>query len=75
MRCTPFWVMHLFSLGDIYMVSATIDRLKKDSRQLGWYADRYRKQGKTDRLYKVLTKKAYLDEHIAEIEETLEKAA
>jgi hypothetical protein len=59
------------------MVSATIERLKKDSRQLGWYADRYRKQGKTDRLRKVLTKKAYLDDHIAEIEETLtlEKAA
>ena len=58
------------------MVSATIERLKRDSRQLGWYADRYRKQGKTDRLHKVLTKKAYLDEHIAEIEETImEKAA
>ena len=58
------------------MVSATIDRLKKDSRQLGWYADRYKKQGRTDRLHKVLTKKAYLDDHIAEIEETiLEKVA
>lgn len=57
------------------MVSATIERLKKDSRQLGWYADRYKKQGKTDRMYKVLTKKAYLDDHIAEIEESLEKAA
>lgn len=53
------------------MVSATIERLKKDSRQLGWYADRYLKQGKTDRMHKVLTKKAYLDDHIAEIEDTL----
>jgi len=57
------------------MVSATIERLKKDSRQLGWAADRYRKQGKTDRLRKVLHKKAYLDDHIAEIEETLKEAA
>lgn len=55
------------------MVSATIDRLKKDSRQLEWYADRYRKQGRTDRMHKVLNKKAYLDDHIAEIEETLVK--
>lgn len=51
------------------MVSTTIDRLKKDSRQLQWAADRYKKQGRTDRMHKVLTKKAYLDEHIAEIEE------
>ena len=57
------------------MVSATIERLKKDSRQLGYYADRYRKQGKTDRLRKVLIKKAYLDDHIAEIEETVQRAA
>lgn len=64
-----------FSLGEIYMVSVTIDRLKRDSRQLGYYADRYRKQGRTDRLRKVLKKKAYLDDHITEIEETLEKAA
>jgi hypothetical protein len=53
------------------MVSATIDRLKKDSRNLEWAATRYRKQGKTDRLRKVLMKKAYLDDHIAEIEETI----
>jgi hypothetical protein len=55
------------------MVSVTIDRLKRDSRQLGYYADRYRKQGRTDRLKKVLSKKAYLDDHITEIEETLEE--
>ena len=52
------------------MVSVTIERLKKDSRQLGYYADRYRKQGRTDRSRKVLMKKAYLDDHILEIEET-----
>lgn len=57
------------------MVSATIDRLKKDSRQLEWAADRYRKQGRTDRMAKVLLKKAYLDEHIAEIEEAYKLAA
>lgn len=63
-----------FSLGELHMVSATIERLKKDSRQLGWYADRYLKQGRTDRMHKVLTKKAYLDDHIAEIEESVVKA-
>lgn len=53
------------------MVSATIERLKKDSRNLEWAATRYRKQGRTDRMYKVLNKKSYLDEQIAEIEESL----
>ena len=53
------------------MVSATNERLKKDSRNLGWAAERYRKQERTDRMYKVLNKKAYLDDQIAEIEETL----
>jgi len=67
--------MHLFSWENRNMVSATIDRLKKDSRNLEWAAARYRKQGKTDRLRKVLTKKAYLDDHIVEIEETLKEAA
>tara|TARA_Y100000389_G_scaffold174214_1_gene183987 strand:+ start:1654 stop:1842 length:189 start_codon:yes stop_codon:yes gene_type:complete len=62
-------------LGEEYMVSVTIERLRKDSRQLGWYADRYKKQGKTERLRKVLLKKAYLDDHIVEIEETLKEAA
>lgn len=57
------------------MVSSTIERLKKDSRQLGWAAERYKKLGKTDRVHKVLNKKAYLDDHIAEIEETLQEAA
>jgi len=57
------------------MVSATIDRLKKDSRTLGWAADRYKKQGRTHRMHKVLLKKAYIDEHIAEIEEIYKQAA
>lgn len=53
------------------MVSATIERLKKDSRSLEWAALRYKKQGRTDRMYKVLNKKSYLDDHIAEIEEVI----
>jgi len=57
------------------MVSATIERLKKDSRNLGWAADRYKKQGRTDKMYKVLNKKSYLDDHIAEIEESFLIAA
>jgi hypothetical protein len=65
------YAITLFLFGDKLMVSATIDRLKKDSRNLGWAAARYRKQGRTDRMYKVLNKKAYLDDQIAEIEETL----
>ena len=53
------------------MVSVTIERLKKDSRQLGWFAERYRKQGKTDRQRKVLMKKQYLDDNINELEDSI----
>jgi len=52
------------------MVSAQIERLKKDSRQLGFAIARYRKQGRTDRMAKVLLKKLFLDEQIAEIQQT-----
>jgi hypothetical protein len=54
------------------MISAQIYRLKRDSRELEYAASRYRKDGKTDRMMKVLTKKAYLDDHIAEIEECVQ---
>tara|TARA_R110000782_G_scaffold25744_9_gene66665 strand:- start:642 stop:803 length:162 start_codon:yes stop_codon:yes gene_type:complete len=53
------------------MVSGTIERLKKDSKQLGWSAERYRKQGKADRLRKVLLKKQYLDDNINELEDSI----
>jgi len=52
------------------MVSAQIERLKKDSRQLEFAIARYRKQGRTDRMAKVLLKKIFLDEQIAEIQKT-----
>lgn len=53
------------------MISAQIERLKKDARQLEYSAARLRKNGDTERMRRVLLKKTYLEEHIAEIEETL----
>lgn len=51
------------------MISAQIERLKKDSRHLEWAIARYRKEGRTDRMAKVLIKKIFLDEHIADLRE------
>ncbi len=53
------------------MISAQIERLKKDSRELEYSALRRKKQGKTDLMAKLLSRKAYLDDHIAEIEREL----
>lgn len=50
------------------MISTQIERLKKDSRELEFSAIRRKQQGRTDLMYKILERKAYLDEHIAEIE-------
>lgn len=52
-----------------YMLSIQIDRLKKDSKKLGYYAERYKKQGKTERMYKILKKQKFLDDQIFEIQE------
>ena len=51
------------------MLSIQIDRLKKDSKQLGYYAERYKKQGKTDRMCKVLKKQKFLYDQIFEMQE------
>jgi hypothetical protein len=53
------------------MVSVTIDRLKRDSRELEWFAARYRKQGRMDQVHKMLLKKTYIDDQIAMLEEEL----
>ena len=44
------------------MLSIQIDRLKKDSKKLGYYAERYKKQGRTDRMYKILKKHNLISE-------------
>ena len=63
-------VVRLFFGENKSMGSAQIERLKKDSRHLEWAAAKYRKQGRTDRMAKVLLKKVFLDEHIAEIQQS-----
>ena len=55
------------------MISAQIERLKKDSRELEYSAIRRRNQGRTDLMHKILERKTYLDEHIAEIMEVVKK--
>ena len=55
------------------MISSQIERLKKDSRELGNYILRLRKQGRTDIISKVVARQRYLDDHIDEIERSLEE--
>ena len=52
-----------------FMLSIQIDRLKKDSKKLSYYAERYKKQGKTERMYKILKKQKFLDDQIFEMQE------
>lgn len=49
------------------MVSAQIERLQKDSEELGAYINKLQSQGNTDRVTDFVKKKSYLDNRIAEI--------
>lgn len=49
------------------MVSDQLERLKKDSDQLELFIQELKQQGDTDRMHKIIAKKAYLDNRRAEI--------
>lgn len=51
------------------MVSAQIERLKKDSRELSQYSRKLEKKGRHDLKHKIDVKQDYLDQVIADIEE------
>jgi hypothetical protein len=61
--------MPFLLLENIHMLSATINRLKRDSIELEWFAIRYRKQGRMDLVHKMLAKKIFIDDQIAQLEE------
>jgi phage shock protein A len=48
-----------------------IERLKNDSRELDNYIHRLRKKGRTDLAHKLLVKKEFLNQSIAEYENSL----
>lgn len=51
------------------MVSANqIERLKKDSRELGHYIHKLNKRGKTEAAYKMAKKQSYLNNAIDQVE-------
>jgi hypothetical protein len=50
------------------MVSAQIQRLMKDSEDCQLFIDELLRNGDTDRAQKVVAKKQFLDNHIAEIQ-------
>ena len=49
------------------IISAKIERLKRDSRRLKSYVHRLDRNGKTDIATKIRKRKDFLDEHIAEM--------
>jgi len=50
------------------MVLAQLERLKKDSRELGIYARKLEKKGNVDRMNKILKKQDFLELRIAELQ-------
>lgn len=49
------------------MVNTQIERLKTDSRNLDNYAEKLKKQGRTDTMHKILKKKSFLDKSIEDL--------
>ena len=52
----------------IHMVLAQLERLKKDSKELGIYAQKLEKKGNVDRMNKILKKQDFLERRIAEVQ-------
>lgn len=50
------------------MVLAQLERLKKDSKELGIYARKLEKKGNVDRMNKILKKQDFLERRIAEVQ-------
>jgi len=51
--------------------SNQIERLKKDSRELGHYIHKLNKRGKTEIAYKVAKRQSFLDAAISQVETRL----
>lgn len=49
------------------MVANQIERLKKDSRELGHYIHKLNKKGKAETAYKLQRKRAFLDAAIQQV--------
>jgi len=51
--------------------SNQLERLRKDSRELGHYINKLQKKGKLDTAYKVAKRQSYLDAAIGQVEQRL----
>jgi hypothetical protein len=49
------------------MISAQIERLRKDSRELGSYIKKLEKKGRSDLIHKVSKKQQFIDQHIEDV--------
>lgn len=48
-----------------------LERLRKDSAELGHYVHKLNKKGKNELAYKVERKREYLDNYISELQQTM----
>ena len=55
------------------MIQPQIQRLKQDSLELDHYAKRLKKQGKTEKMHKILQKREWLDNEILEVIDTINR--
>ena len=51
--------------------SNQVERLRKDSRELGHYINKLNKKGRTETAYKIAKKQAFLDAAISQVETRL----
>jgi hypothetical protein len=49
------------------MTTAQLERLKKDSNDLQTYAEKLKRKGLINRMKKILEKRAFLNQRIAEV--------
>ncbi len=49
------------------MISAQIERLRRDSRELVQYSKKLEKKGRSDLVHKIMLKKQFIDQHIEDV--------
>jgi|GEM_PF-1697164 translation initiation factor 2 beta subunit (eIF-2beta)/eIF-5 len=49
------------------MISAQIERLRRDSRELVQYSKKLEKKGRADLVHKIMLKKQFIDQHIEDV--------
>lgn len=63
-----FSTLTFFTLRKLLnMISAQIERLRRDSRELVQYSKKLEKKGRSDLVHKIMLKKEFIDQHIEDV--------